>query len=50
MEEMHIFSENFSKLQSKLSITKCVNTELTKRILILERQSWANDNAQERNV
>ena len=33
---------NFSKLQSELSIAKRVNTELTKRIVTLERQCWAN--------
>ena len=29
VEEMGKFNENFSKLQSELSITKSVNTELT---------------------
>ena len=33
------FNENFSKLQSELSIAKRVNTELTKRIVTLESQS-----------
>ena len=42
MEEMCKFNENFSKLQLELSIAKRVNTELTKRILTLERQCWAN--------
>ena len=32
----------FSKLQSKLAVTKQVNTELTKKIVTLERQCWAN--------
>ena len=32
VEEMRKFNENFFKLQSELSITKRVNTELTKRI------------------
>ena len=36
------FNENFSKLQSELSIAKRVNTELTKRIVTLESQSWSN--------
>ena len=43
VEEMRKFNENFSKLQSELSIAKRVNTELTKRIVTLQRQSWAND-------
>ena len=42
VEEMGKFNENFSKLQSELSITKSVNTELTKRIVTLKRQCWAN--------
>ena len=43
VEEMRKFNENFSKLQSELSIAKRVNTELTKRIVTLQRQCWAND-------
>ena len=35
VEEMRKFNENFSKLQSELSIAKRVNTELTKRIVTL---------------
>ena len=42
VEEMGKFKEKFSKLQSELSIAKRVNTELTKRIVTLERQCWAN--------
>ena len=42
VEEMGKFNEKFSKLQSELSIAKRVNTELTKRIVTLERQCWAN--------
>ena len=42
VEEMRKFNENFSKLQSELSIAKRVNTELTKRIVTLERQCWVN--------
>ena len=42
VEEMRKFNENFSKLQSELSIAKRVNTELTKRIVTLECQCWAN--------
>ena len=42
VEEMRNFNENFSKLLSELSIAKRVNTELTKRIVTLERQCWAN--------
>ena len=39
-EEMCKFNENFSKLQSELSITKRVSIELTKRIVTFERQCW----------
>ena len=39
---MRKFNENVSKLQLELPITKRVNTELTKRVVTLERQSWAN--------
>ena len=42
VEEMCMFNENFSKLQSELSIAKRGNTELTKRIVTLECQCWAN--------
>ena len=50
VEEMGKFNGNFSKLQSGLSITKSVNTGLTKRIVTLKRQCWANGSTQERNV
>ena len=39
---MRKFNDNFSKLQSELVVTKELNTELTKRIVTLERQCWAN--------
>ena len=39
VKEIGKFNENFSKLQSELSIAKRVNTELTKRIVTLESQS-----------
>ena len=42
VEKMRKFNENSSKLQSELSIDKRVNTELTKRIVTLERQCWVN--------
>ena len=42
LEVIRKFNDNFSKLQSELAATKQVNTELTKRIVTLERQSWAN--------
>ena len=42
LEEIHKFNDNFSKLQSELAVTKQVSTELTKRIVALERQCWAN--------
>ena len=43
VEELRKFNGNFSKLQSELSIAKRVNTELTKRIVTLERQCWASE-------
>ena len=39
---MYKFNKIFSKLQSELSIAKQVNTELTKKIVTLERQCWPN--------
>ena len=42
LEEMRKFNDNFSKLQSELAVSKQVNTELTKRIVTLECQCWAN--------
>ena len=42
VEEMRKFNENFSKFQSDFSITKCVNTELTKQMLSSERKCWVN--------
>ena len=42
LEGMHKFSDNFSKPQSELAVTKHVNTELTKRIVNMEHQCWAN--------
>ena len=42
MEEIRKFNKNFSKLQSDMAVTKQVNTELTKRIVALERQRWEN--------
>ena len=38
VEEMRKFNENFSKLQSELTIAKHVNTELYETIVSLERQ------------
>ena len=40
--EMRKFNENVSKPQSELSVAKRVNTELTKRIVTLERQCRVN--------
>ena len=40
--ELRKFNENLSKLQLELSTAKRVNTELTKRIVTLEHQCWAN--------
>ena len=41
MEEIHKLNNNFSKLESKLSQTKQVNSLLSRRLLNMERQSWA---------
>ena len=38
LEEIRKFNNNFSKLQAELAVIKQVNTELTKRIVILELQ------------
>ena len=42
LEQTRKFNDNISKLQSDLAVTKHVNTELTERIVTLERQCWAN--------
>ena len=42
LEEIRKFKYNFSKLQSELAVTKQVNTDLTKRIVTLERQCSGN--------
>ena len=42
LEEIRKCNDNFSKLKSELAVTKQVNTELTKRIVTLESQCWAN--------
>ena len=42
LEEIRKINDNFSKLQSEPAVTKQVNTELTKQIVTLERQCWAN--------
>ena len=39
---MRRLNDNFLILKTKLAVTKRVNTELTKRIVNLERQSWAD--------
>ena len=42
VEEMRKFNENVSRSFNQNSIAKSVNTELTKRIVTLERQCWLN--------
>ena len=42
LEEICRFYDKLSKLQSELAVTKRVNTELTKRIVTMERQCWTN--------
>ena len=42
LEEIRKFNENFVKLESEISIVKNVNTLLNKRVIDMERQSWAN--------
>ena len=42
LEEIREFNKNFVKLESEISIVKNVNTLLNKRVIDMERQSWAN--------
>ena len=42
LKKMRRLNDNFLILKTKLAVTKRVNTELTKRIVNLERQSWAD--------
>ena len=42
LEEIRKFNENFVKLESEINIVKNVNTLLNKRVIDMERQSWAN--------
>ena len=42
LQEMRKFNDNFAKLQVELVVTKCVNSELCKKIVTAERQCWEN--------
>ena len=42
LEEIRKLNENFSKLESELSVTKQVNSLLSRRLVNMERQCWAN--------
>ena len=42
LEEIHKLNDNFSKLESELSVTKQVNSLLARRFVNMERQWWAN--------
>ena len=40
--EIRKLNDNFSKLESELSVTKQVNSLLSRRLVNMERQCWAN--------
>ena len=42
LEEIRKVNDNFSKLESELSVTKQVNSLLSCRLINMERQCWAN--------
>ena len=42
LEEIRKLNDNFSKLESELSVTKQVNSLLSRRLVNMERQCWAN--------
>ena len=42
IDQMHNFNENVEKLQFQLTVDKQVNSLLSKRLVSLERQFWAN--------
>ena len=42
LQEMRKFNDNFAKLQAELVVTKCVNSELCKKLVTVERQCWEN--------
>ena len=42
LHEMRKLNDSFAKIQAEWVVTKCVNSELCKRIVTMERQCWAN--------
>ena len=42
LEEIRKLNDNFSKLESELSVTKQVSSLLSRRLVNMERQCWAN--------
>ena len=40
--EIHKLNDHFSKLESELSVTKQVNSLLSRRLINIDRQCWAN--------
>ena len=42
LEEICKLNDSFSKLESELSVTKQVNSLLSRRLVNMERQCWAN--------
>ena len=42
LEEIRKLNDNFSKLESELSVTKQVSSLLSRRLINMERQRWAN--------
>ena len=42
LEEIRKLNDNFSKLESELSVTKQVSSLLSRTLVNMERQCWAN--------
>ena len=42
LQEMRNFNDNSAKLETELVVNKRVNSELSKKIVTIERQYWAN--------
>ena len=42
LEEIRKLNDTFSKFESELSVTKQVNSLLSRRLVNMERQYWAN--------
>ena len=42
LEKIRKLNDSFSKLESELSVTKQVNSLLSRKLVNMERQCWAN--------